>query len=381
MSVRSFAVLSLLFALPLTAQEVLTSAYFPTPGDTLRTNVADSTWATTLDFQFAGGDDLSWDFSNPVSDRQRSAPVDVADDVDFPNAALVITIDPFNRVYYVVEESTFKIVGAKISLDLFPGFEISAPVDPARPERHTDLQPGDVLTNSTSNVTVIPFDSIPAAARALLPDLPLRIDFLRLTTTILRTDSVDAFGTVRLGDNFYSTIREKRTETIDLKIEAKSSIFPYVDITQIIADSAPELAGDVGTQAPVTTYYWWNNDSKEAVAEVRTNDAGAFEEMTYKRALAATSTRGLGAGQALVKIYPNPASASVTFEVANLPRDQYVLTLINAAGRKMLTRTFSARGNQAKIAINVSDFPGGLYVANLRNVRGLTLASRRIIVN
>ncbi len=369
--------------LGLTAQEVLTTNYFPQAGDTLRTNIADSAWAASLDLQLPGGTDLSWDLSAPVSVLELSRPVTtVADSSAFPEADFVIVDDFLNARYLQQEGDELLLVGIDSRFNVFPDIAVSTPVAPARPERRIGLTLGDTFTTTVSNVNVISPDTLPAEALTLLPaDIAQSIDSIRVTATAMRTDVVDAYGTVQLGDNFYSTIREKRTEAINITVEVLFPIpgFGWQDVTGAVA-SNEGFDNLVGDQPVATTYLWWSDESKEPIVELATSAEDSILYLQYKRALQPTSTDGPGLLQATAMIYPNPADAFVNFSVEGLATGKYELTLTNMIGRRVLQQSFSAFGDQSQVLMDVTNYPSGIYVVNLRNQAGHSLVSRRLMV-
>lgn len=366
----------------LSAQVELTSNYFPAAGDTLRVSTADSTWAASLDFKIEGGTNLNWDFQNPVATFNASDAVNAVDaDGLFPEADLSIKSNILTESFYTVSDNSLDLVGVRTRLDLLPDFEIVTPVSPVRATRRAPLQYEDSFTSVTANVVTISPDSIPAEALALLdPAIVNSTDSFRITTTSTREDVVDAWGNVRLGDNFYDVLREKRTEGIFIKVEIQRLPLPFTDVTALLALS-PQLGPFVGQQPTTTTYIFWNDDSIEPIAEVSTRtDDGTVLTMNYKRAQTTTSVGGPSFTQAKVKVYPNPASSLATFEMEGLERGTYTLTLIDMTGRRVATREFTPLGNLTRLNLDVSQLPGGLYLYSLRNERGRMVATRRLQV-
>ena len=366
---------------PLTAQEQLTTAYFPAVGDTLMVNEADLDWAATLDFQPDGGQGLTWRFENPVALIEVSNPVDAAANPEFPDADIVITTGIVNKSYYRFDGEVMNLVGVSARLELLPSFELSTPADPPRATRRAGLRLGDSFTSNTANQVTISPDSIPPEALAVIGgEILSGVDSLRFTTLSRREDVVDASGTVILGSNSYETIRERRREFLDIRLEIKVGFFPWADVTTTAQMASEELAAFLGPQDTVVTYLWWNNDSKEAIARVGIGTEGEIVDMQYKRGTTSTSTGGPRVEQARVALYPNPTTGFTNFEVSGLSGGRYQLTMHNLMGRQMSRRAFSAIGNQTRLLLDVSDFPAGLYLISLRNQQGRILTTRRLKV-
>ena len=366
----------------LSAQEVLTNAYFPEVGDTLITLDADSASRFPLEYHLDGGTNLDWNFTglDPLRAELRQS-VEFNENPEFPTADLVIRTPPFNESYYQVTNDELILVGLQTGFELLPDFRIVTPVTPARVERRANLTLGDAFSSQTENSVVVSPDSLPQAALDLIGSVINGVDSLRITTISRREDVVDAYGTVRLEDNFYQVIREKRTEFVDIRVAVRTGFLGYIDVTNTITAANSQLADFVGPQDTFDTYYYWNNDSKEAIVVSR-HDALTDEprQFTYKRARTSTSTRGVDRGQAKIKVYPNPATNLVTFEVEELNPGTYYLSLINLTGQPVTTRQFSPLGNQTRLSLDVSGLPNGLYLASLRSEVGRIITTKKLQV-
>ncbi|OAV44427.1 T9SS type A sorting domain-containing protein [Lewinella sp. 4G2] len=373
--------LLLVSAVSLSAQEELTANYFPVVGDTLRTTTADSAWAAGLDLQLEGGMDLSWDFSDPVPLVQGLAPVTAPDDDLFPAADLVITQNLFNRNYYRTTANALELVGTSTRVALLPDFGLDTPVSPAIAERRTGVSTGDAFDVGFDVVTTLSPDSIPAEALALLPEGALAfVDSIRLTVATTRTDVYDADGVVLLDETSYPVLREKRLQSAFISVEVRLPFVGYTDIAAFLGDDAEGLGAFLGQQDTVVTYLWWNNDSKEPIAEAQTSNEGDLISFQYKQALESTSTSGPFANQAEIMLYPNPVTDYFSYKVEGVPAGRYYLSVVNILGREMLRREFTAIGDQTKLTVDVAQFPAGTYVASLRNDRGLIISSRKMLV-
>lgn len=378
-------ILALLFASGLRAQEVLTDAYFPEVGDTLRVADADSASRAAIDFQLMGGTDLSWYFGDPnVLFSYDQAVSAAASDPRFPQADLIIDTDAAGAAaleFYQTFPDRQELVGLVTTFDLVPGFSFDAPVSPARIARRTNLNYGDTFNASSNNTIIVPTDSLPQAVLDELGSQISIVDSLRITTISSRFDTVDAYGTVRLFDNFYPVIREKRTETLDVRLEVRTAFTPWLDVTASITLFNPDLQEFLGPQPVFDTYYYWNNDSKEAIAVSRHVPAtGESRQMTFKRAQTSTSTRGPSVARAQVRLYPNPAANVVTLEVEGLRAGRYHLDLISMTGRRVAQRQFSPRGNLSRLTLDLGGLPNGLYLYSLRDDLGRIVTTKKLQV-
>lgn len=366
----------------LSAQVPLSNNYFPAIGDTLKTSIADSVYANSLDLQLEGGADLFWSFGTPTALINFSEPVVENTDTRFPDAEFVLRTNESNTNYYRITTDAMLLVGVRSRLDLFPDFELTAPVNPGRAVRRAPLNFEDEFATVTQNQTVISPDSLPAEALDLLGDAFDAVDSLRITTTSTRNDQVDAWGTVRLGDNYYDVLREKRRESIFIDLEAKAPGIPiWVNVTAALAIENPEFSEFLGQQAPTVTYIFWNNESKEPIGSFEVDpETNIVERMEYKRAETATSTNGPGIAQATIRVFPNPAVNLATFEVEGLQQGTYDLRLINIIGKEVDSHTFTTLGEQTRVELNVSTLPSGIYLYSLRNQSGRIITTKKLRV-
>lgn len=373
-------VLALLLA-PLTAQITLTDAYFPVAGDTLRSNTADSAYAVTIDVGAAGANQAFYFGTPTVANERSEAVTSVAGNDTFPEATLRIQTTPTTESYYRVTDTNFDLVGLNTGLPLLESFTIVQPVSPARPVRRAPLAYLDEFQVQTANSVTISPDSIPAEALELIGNALSAVDSLRITTEVTRTDVVDAWGTARLGDNFYDVLRERRRESVFIRVETKIGFLPFTDVTGTISVLSPQVAQFIGQQPVTVTYLYWNDESKEPIAEIATREEdGSIFNMNYKRILTSTSVAAPGLRLTDMTVFPNPASDLATLRVDGLERGTYTLTVVNMLGRQVHQQEFSPFGNQTRLSVEVSQFPAGLYLFNLRNATGRSLGTKKLRV-
>lgn len=73
------------------------------------------------------------------------------------------------------------------------------------------------------------------------------------------------------------------------------------------------------------------------------------------------------AGAKLIKFYPNPASAVITFEFNKTSGDlSYSLQVYNFMGKKV----YDIKNAPARVSINLEDFFRGIYIFQVRDRNG-----------
>lgn len=372
----------LLFCLSSLAGQVqLTTDYFPKAGDTLKTVVADSVYAASLD-QLSPGINLEWDFGIPVAAFSRFEPVEsAAGDPLFPGADIKILTDASTLSYYQVTETEFNLIGLQTEIEELPDFEITTPVVPVRPTRRAPLTYLDEFSTVTSNRATLSPDSIPPAALAIIGSFLDGVDSLRITFTSTRNDVVDAYGTVLLDNKTYEVLRETRNESIFVKLEIKSAITAWTDVTALAIQTSPQAGEFLGQQPRTITQLYWSPGSIEPIAEFVTNAAtGDVQSLVYKQRIIPTSTGGPQLAQATINVYPNPATETAIFEVNGLSRGEYTLSLFNMVGRQLTVKEFTAASGQERLMLDVSALPQGMYLYSLRNAQGRTITTKRLLV-
>ncbi|CAH1001529.1 hypothetical protein LEM8419_02432 [Neolewinella maritima] len=381
---RTFTLLlCLCWTLAASAQITLTTAYFPAAGDTLVYGEAAAADGVDL---LSPGADRQWDFGQQVAvDTQLQIILPYDDNPEFPDADVIVAIDSANQGYYALTDTTYELIGIQGRLaDVLPGFEYNTPLEPGRAQRRAPLNYADSYASTTVNVIAVDADSLPAEALDALGEFgPLlsNIDSIRLTSTSVRTDEVDAYGTLTINGQSYEVLRERRTETTSGMVEVKAGFLGFLDVTTNVLSEDPTLDNILGTQDPVTTYYYWTNTEKEAVAIVTVDDTDTPQSLRFIQGDVTNSVRGPRLAQAQVSVYPNPARNLTTFEVDGLEPGTYTLRVVNMLGREVITQQLVPAGAQARTEVDVSRLPRGPYIYSLTNERGRILTTRRLLVN
>ncbi len=370
-------IVSLLLAGGISAQLTLSTAYFPAAGDTLAYSRADSTF--TID-QLTPGPNRRWNFGTQAAASSFVRVVEAVTDTLFSEADVTVALDGATRGYYALTDTAYTLVGLGGNLEVLGDYAFRAPVAPGRAERRAPLMYADEFVSLTRNVILIPRDEIPDEAFATYGPALANLDTLRITSTSNRTDVVDAHGMLTLNGQTYEVLRERRTETTNTIVEAKTGFLGYLDITGLIRPQVPDLASFFGQEEPIVTYYYWTNTEKEAVAIVTVDASDTPVSMNFIQGDSINSTRGPRLFQARVDVYPNPAFGQTTFAVGGLDPGTYTLRLINVLGRQISATEFSPAGDRTEVPLDLTGLPRGTYLYSLTNERGRILTTRRLLV-
>ena len=78
----------------------------------------------------------------------------------------------------------------------------------------------------------------------------------------------------------------------------------------------------------------------------------------------------------MIRFYPNPASAVITFELLQATDNSYALQVYNFMGKKV----YDIKKTPSRITLNLDDFYRGIYIFQLRDKNGSILQSGKFQV-
>lgn len=371
-----FALIAILYGPFLSAQFTLTDDYFPVAGDSLLTAQAPDELLDSIQFQSPGAD-LTWDFGYPATHTSFSQYIEgFSSDTLFPRADSRHNSAAFDFEYLQHTDTALNLVGLVGRLPLFRELPLSTTLSPPRPLRRAGITYGDRFETTSVRESTIAIVDLPE--EILEGDVGTTLksfDSLRIISTSVRTDEVDAWGTLRLEGSDYSVLREKRIEQIDTRLELKREGGNFADVTSLLLLSDPTYASYLGQQPSEGTYYFWSPTSKEAVVEIEFDEAEKPKTFLFKR----NGTGDLTATTTLLElplgVSPNPVVDRFTVDY-HLPSAGAVrAALFTADGRQLKAWSL---GRQARGALRfegaVGDLPAGVYLLRLRTANGVGVA-------
>ena len=78
----------------------------------------------------------------------------------------------------------------------------------------------------------------------------------------------------------------------------------------------------------------------------------------------------------MIRFYPNPASAVITFEFLRANDNSYTLQVFNFMGKKV----YDIKKTPSRITLNLDDFFRGIYIFQLRDKSGSIIQSGKFQV-
>jgi len=361
------------------AQLSLDNSYFPVAGDTLTTVV---TVTQVGEIPITGsGDNQLWDFSNVTGGigseivYREYVPSDTVD--LFPEATLVITGSD-GTTFIRSTETSFDILGLEGLDPTGFGLNLVSRINPPLPQRSAPLDFLDFNTYSSSSNVSFGADLLPPE---LFDGLPFAPDSLRVLINIDVVDLVDARGTVLLPTNVsYETIRQKRVQYSESRLEVKVPLLDWVDVTDQFAGGA-NGGGFLGVDTTIT-YTHWAQGVKEPIAlltlDSEEENVVSFEYKSDDPEI--TSTANVtSSGYENVYAYPNPAINFAKFDCVNLKPDYYELKIYNILGLEAFSVRNFISGNKM-IQVDLSDFKKGAYLYSLVDTTGRVITTKRLVV-
>lgn len=360
------------------AQITLTNQYFPQVGDTL---------LTATDNMPAGiqigtpGPDREWNFKSlqsPVIVRTIIRPAsEGAAAVDFPNADLVFKLNENAEGYYRLTDNTLELIGLSGTDPINLGIDVQPKLDEPQIERWAPLSFGDVNDSEVNLTYALDAEEIP---QNLLDILPITPDSIRLRLQLKRHDEVDAWGTMSIPGGTYEVLREKRTLDQDIRLDAKIGILGWQDITDIVLELT-DLGADALGESQIVRYHYWSADAKEAIAVVSMSpDQSSITAVEFKAEdILADLVQTTDKLQPSVLAYPNPAMAYTNFQFIQLKPGNYRLVIYNLVGSEVWQQDYRINGPLTE-KVSLSKFKKGTYLYALKDERGRTLLTRRLVV-
>ena len=362
----------LLIVATLPAQITVTNAYFPAPGDTLKTSF-DALPAIDL----GTNGENEWDFTSLAGITSETIIRAASEGDYFANfsaaEAMVGYGDNTGELYYDITDNAYKLMGYVGPDPANFGLNVIAELNPHGIERRAPLNFFDV--NSIEHDITVAF-STELLPTEITDSLIFAPDSLRIRIATERLDVVDAWGTLSIPGGTYEVLREKRTEERETKMDVFVGVGPFgewIDVTDA-------LGLDFLGKDTTITYNFFSNEAKEAIAVV-TVDNETEDPITvqYKSNEISTSTNYVDQGTADMFAYPNPAVTEVRFDFINLPVDTYTLKIYNILGVEVFRQNYIINDRRT-IKLDISSMQKGTYLYSLVDNKGKPITTKRLVV-
>lgn len=358
------------------AQPTITNQIFPLLGDTLTYAIDNQVENITISGPELG---QTWDYTRLEGDFFIQQIFEQPDSGVgfplFPQASLMSRVAEGIESYWQVTENSVELLGAYGEDPLELGILFSTALTPPLTEVVTPLNYPDTLKSSSSILIPFATSDLPDTIVALLPIAP---DSFRVRTTISREDIVDGWGILQLPENNYEVLRQKRTETANIRIDAKIGFLGWQDITEVIS---PLLMDPEFQQDSLISYRFLSNDAREPVLIFNMDSTGMeVSNAQFKSRPLVTDVEENTAYGAQVSVFPNPAKASVQLEVVGAKSSQYQFLLFNSSGILVKEEKFWLSEAFHAQVIDISKLNPGFFVGILKNADTGARMSKPVLI-
>ncbi|NRB62585.1 MAG: T9SS type A sorting domain-containing protein [Saprospiraceae bacterium] len=243
----------------------------------------------------------------------------------------------------------------------------------SKPEiyRRAPLKYGDQFEHAYAFSQTVSTEQLP---QTILDALPITPDSFRINLTGERTDQVDAWGRVLIPGGFFDALREKRITTQRITLEAKLGNFAWQDISSLIPSDVFPLS------FTRVTYIYYSNELPEPLAWIEMGEQEKFiQGITYAAPNQTTKFQDVNQLVPGVYAFPNPAIVNVRFAFTSLPPGEYDLTIMNILGLEAWKKRYFLQGNRTE-KVDVSPLRKGTYLYSLRDAKGKTLTTKRLVI-
>jgi hypothetical protein len=354
-------------------QITISSDYFPSVGDTLRT--ATDNMPSSIDLGTPGGPQ-TWNFTSLQAPFTVETSFQEAADggafSSFLNADLFVQLPGENEAYYNSTSSKFEYLGYYGTDPLGLGLDLVVRYITPLVERRAPLNYQNTYESIANLVVPFSADDIPGG---FLDSLPISPDSLRIRINTERSEEVDAFGTLSIPGGSYEVLRVKRTDLNQTRLDAKLPFINWIDVTDLVPNNP--FLGEITTES----YLFFSNQAKEAIANVTLNtDTGQPLRAEFKVVdEIINSNFSLSNQQPSLYAFPNPSYGEVRFDFQNLPNGNYEIKIYNILGMEVWHQKFWVSGTKS-IKVSLDQLRKGTYLYSLGDSSGKTLATKRLMI-
>lgn len=373
MLLSTFFCLTTVFLL---AQPTITSAYFVTAGDVLKTRI-DNQPGSAISPQ--GNNQQTWDYSSlsyagpTLRDSFFNADMGVNSDL-FPDAEIVQITGGAIEQYYNVTSDKQELVGYAGNDPVGLGIFVNARYEQPYLFRSAPLSLFSQINNTSSVSFAVDADQLPDS---LLNQLPITPDSIRVTIENTQNGVADAYGEMTIPGGNYTVLRTNMTDYRDTKIFAKIGNL-WLDITSTVLSAIPSLEG-VGKDT-LKHFDFIADSEKEIIASVYTDiNTDEVQRVIYKADFVSSNV-DLNAPRPSLTAYPNPVENEVMFRLDHVPSGKYHIKIYNILGAAVWQKQYKVDSNNKLIWENLEDLNKGTYLLSLVNDQNITISTQRLVV-
>ena len=292
------------------------------------------------------GTNQTWNMSalaTDYTDTLTFEPYSFAPDATFGTANLLVKQGYQNNFAYAINSAlNLKIIGNVGTVNLL-GYPtvVSQTVVPAE-----KLATFSFTYNTSFNQTYRTHAKFYFGHSIMVGTTSYQVDSIRDHSTVVKTVTVDAWGTLTTPLGTYNVIRSKETKVTDDTTDAYVIIFPPFGAWQNAINT---------THDSITTYTWWANGLGYSLATATLDTLGNVQSVQWL--MQAPVVTGVNQYTSAISeiVYPNPAQDKINF-VADAAT-QKAIQVYDVTGR--LIEIIAITNNQT--TVNTSEYAKGMY--------------------
>lgn len=274
--------------------------------------------------------------------------------------------------YYTITDEQWNLLGTIGEDPVGFGIDVITQNSPGFRQEYAPIMYADTFIQRVDQFTGIPLSVIPDSLLDLLPLVP---DSMRTKVSSVTRDEVDAWGTLSInGNEPIDVLRQRRVQRIEIAIEAKISILPWQDITNLILNYLDFLPEDFELVDTFVNYRYLAPNYGFPMADIAVaNDT--ISGVTYQQEILSSLDKPKLALYD-ISVFPNPAYGYVNIE---LPENESVMRLmvIDAMGRPVS----HVRGLRPGVErVDVSSLPAGLYLLTIWDEGNILMGTSRLTI-
>jgi hypothetical protein len=365
---KSIFTLLVAFALPgwLLSQvsiDTITPAF---PGDTIVRYVELA--PEGVEITAPGGDQSwTWTLSSAVT---QVAVFDSNDRQDaFPFATVKLTEGAFVN-YVQINDINWGMQGFVADDPLGMGLSVTSIYEPEFSIDYAPFKYEDTIVQVFGIFTGIPLSVIPDS---ILETLPIQPDSLRVKVSNVVIDAADAWGTLDINGSVKDVLRQRRETRIAIGFEAKISILPWVDITDLIFDAIDSLPGGISLTDTFVQYRFLAPGYGFPIAEVSV-DNDTVQGIVFQAEVIA-ALKDIVYTPAEINIYPNPTTGDINITLPENDRKVDHVFVVDLTGRMIHSARVSG---QELIQFKLDGVPNGMYFMVLIDDAGAVLGTGKV---
>jgi Secretion system C-terminal sorting domain len=308
----------------------------------------------------------SWDFSGLLRQKSKTETFYTVGATPYPTifAAADLADSTFGGNgynYFSTSSTNFAVEGAE-EIESFSGYTFQIAIN-LNPTFQQSALPATTTTNNTAGGIARGSESFSVTVTIS----PFTFTQERFSTTIIYSDTVDAFGPMKMPNgNTYPVLRQKHYELdIDSALGYDASINTWLDLENIITNK--------------NQYDWYAKGVGFILAEMDMSVTwDTIVDVEWDTTAPAPVPLAVNeiSNPGKINVYPNPANGEISFiEFGNNSADQY-LSIYDITGRE-IDRVVIKNGFYM---LNTNLYNNGVYIYDLADISGNLIERGKFVI-